>query len=569
MAEFWNAFHFLRPWWLLLLFIPVVFYLRYFRGRRNQSSWEKVCDKRLLGYLLIRGSSSQRKVLAWTALIGICTAIAAAAGPSWEKIEIPSLEAENPVMILLNMSSDMKETDLKPSRLERAKYKITDLLKMLQGAQAGLEVYSREPFVISPLTDDTQILENLLGAVDFNIMPVNGDRLDRALALAVEKFVNAAYQRGEIIIFAPDAGQRFDLALEEAKKARNKGFKVNVIATTAAPVEKLQMIADVGGGRYSNLQTGDNDIKPLAAQAVSSSDDLKEGKNWQSIWLDYGYYLLIIPLLCCLYFFRKGILVIVFVAAAQPANAGFFLNNNQEGLKAFEAGDYQRAEERFDDPRWKASSLYRMGDYDKAFAEFSRQNDLTALYNQGNALAKSGKFEEAIKKYEEVLQAEPNHEDARFNLEYLKRQQQQKQQEQNQPQEQEKNQPQDQNQSDRQQPSPEKEQQDESNPSSPDQQEQQKQNEQAQGNNPDGNENQQTREQNQSATPQTTATGSQENEQQENPSGGGLQTEGEEPKYDEKVQARAQQYREIPEDPGGLLRAFIYQEYQRNRYNEK
>ena len=569
MAEFWNAFHFLRPWWLLLLVIPVVFYLRYFRGRSNQSSWEKVCDKRLLGYLLIRGSSSQRKVLAWTALIGICTAIAAAAGPSWEKIEIPSLEAENPVMILLNMSSDMKETDLKPSRLERAKYKITDLLKMLQGAQAGLEVYSREPFVISPLTDDTQILENLLGAVDFNIMPVNGDRLDRALALAVEKFVNAAYQRGEIIIFAPDAGQRFDLALEEAKKARNKGFKVNVIATTAAPVEKLQMIADVGGGRYSNLQTGDNDIKPLATQAVSSSDDLKEGKNWQSIWLDYGYYLLIIPLLCCLYFFRKGILVIVFVAAAQPANAGFFLNNNQEGLKAFEAGDYQRAEERFDDPRWKASSLYRMGDYDKAFAEFSRQNDLTALYNQGNALAKSGKFEEAIKKYEEVLQAEPNHEDARFNLEYLKRQQQQKQQEQNQPQEQEKNQPQDQNQSNRQQPSPEKEQQDESNPSSPDQQEQQKQNEQAQGNNSDGNENQQTREQNQSATPQTTATGSQENEQQENPSGGGLQTEGEEPKYDEKVQARAQQYREIPEDPGGLLRAFIYQEYQRNRYNEK
>ena len=42
----------------------------------------------------------------------------------------------------------------------------------------------------------------------------------------------------------------------------------------------------------------------------------------------------------------------------------------------------------------------------------------------------------------------------------------------------------------------------------------------------------------------------------------------EDEEYDEKVQARAQQYREIPEDPGGLLKAFIYKEYARNRYND-
>ena len=71
MQEFINAFHFLRPWWLLLLVIPLFFYGRYLRGASNQSSWEKVCDKRLLDYLLIRGSSTQRKVMAWTALIGL------------------------------------------------------------------------------------------------------------------------------------------------------------------------------------------------------------------------------------------------------------------------------------------------------------------------------------------------------------------------------------------------------------------------------------------------------------------------------------------------------------------
>ena len=40
------------------------------------------------------------------------------------------------------------------------------------------------------------------------------------------------------------------------------------------------------------------------------------------------------------------------------------------------------------------------------------------------------------------------------------------------------------------------------------------------------------------------------------------------PKSDEKAQAKEQQYREIPEDVGGLLRAFIYKEYMKNRYGE-
>lgn len=169
MQEFINAFHFLRPWWLLLLVIPLFFYGRYLRGASNQSSWEKVCDKRLLDYLLIRGSSTQRKVMAWTALIGLVTGIVAAAGPSWKKIEIPSLAPENPLMIVLNLSTDMKGKDLTPSRLERAKFKIQDLLKLIPDSQSGLIVYTNEPFLISPLTSDGEILTNLLPAVSYDI----------------------------------------------------------------------------------------------------------------------------------------------------------------------------------------------------------------------------------------------------------------------------------------------------------------------------------------------------------------------------------------------------------------
>lgn len=572
--QWWRAFHFLRPWLLLLLILPLWFYGRYFHGRNNQSSWEKVCDKKLLSYLLVKGSSAQRKIMAWLGMLGILTAIFAAAGPSWVKIEIPALAPENPLMIVLNMSSEMKGRDLTPTRLERAKFEIKDLLQQLRGNQTGLEVYTSEPFLIAPLTEDNEIIANLLPAVDFNIMPANGDRLDRAIALAVEKMQAAGFQQGNILVFTPDVGQRLDLALEAAKQAAAAGFKVNIAAAASQPNEKLQLAAEAGKGIFFNLSVADNGLAAFAQALNQAPERLEKSKNWQSVWLDYGYYLLLVPLLCCLYFFRRGILVLAFLLAAQPAEAGFFLNADQEGLKQFNQGNYEKAAQNFKDSRWRGATYYRLGNYEQAYRQFANNNDVTSLYNQGNALAKGGKIEEAIKKYEEVLKQQPDHDDAKFNLEYLKRQQQQNQQ-QNQKNNQ-KNNSGSQNQQqdgDNQQGEQNQQQQNAENKSSGEN----KQNQQRQGGTPQDNpqEDKQTpdqqQEEQQAASAQTESSGEDRKQKpQEQPrQAGAVQKDGEAPEYDEKMQARAQQYREIPEDPGGLLRAFIYREYQRNRYKDK
>ena len=567
IEEFIQNFHFLRPWYLLLLVLPIFVFLRYFRGLGAQSSWQKIIDKRLLDYLLIKGSAAKRRIFIYTGLIGIIIAIISVAGPTFQKIEIPALEVENPTMLLLNLSSDMKETDLRPNRLSRAKYKIEDFLKMLKSVQAGLIVYTDEPYMISPLTDDMNILQNLLPAIDLDIMPSNGDRLDRAIDMAVEKIKSAGYANGQLIIFAPDVGQNFDWALAAAKKAKSQGFAINIIGTTAKPSEKLALVAKTGGGNYWNLQSDDAKIASLAKLINKPEGDMKKSKNTRNIWLDIGWYLLSLPMLCCLMFFRRGLLVVFFVVISTDAYAGFFLNSNQEALRLFNSEQYDKASQKFTDNNWKAASLYRLGDYQKASKLYQNDNSVTGLYNQGNALAKSGNIKEAIAKYEEVLKQAPNHEDAKFNLEYLKQNQQQNQQQNQNSSQQNQNDKQDQQDNNNQQNSQSNQDTQGNQNSENEQQSDAEASDKNQSQN--SSENEQNADKNSQSYQNLLDEQTQQNFEQQTSSGAKLDQGEKDEQYEEQVQAKMQQYRDIPEDPGGLLKALIYQQYRQNRYNQQ
>ncbi|MDD4556636.1 MAG: VWA domain-containing protein [Alphaproteobacteria bacterium] len=567
MNEFIENFHFLRPLWLLLLILPILFYFKYYKGAKNKSAWEKVCDKNLLAFLLIKGSSKTRKSIGYLAMTAIITSLIAISGPTWQKKEVPSLSPENPTMILLNLSTDMLQTDVKPNRLEAAKYKIIDLLKEIKFAEVGLIVYSDEPYLISPITEDVALISNLLRAIDTDIVPTNGDRLDRAINLATESLKNGDYPLGNLIIFTPDVSQKLDLVIKETQNAYAKGYVTSFINMSVEDNEKLEHIAKVSHGTYQKYTINDQDIDAIAKQANQKVNDiLKKSENLSTLWQDFGYFLVIIPLFCCLYFFRRGVFVFILVFGfSNIAHAGFFENANQQALRYFQQGRFEKASETFKNSNWKASSYYRLNDFEKATQEFAKDNSIEGFYNQGNALAKSGKIEEAIKKYEEVLKQNPEHEDAKFNLEYLKQQQnQQNQENQDNKENQDNQEDQKNNQSSAQQDS--------------NQQNEQKNQEQQEGNNQEQKDSQQPQqgekdnqpqksEQNQKKPINPSESPEEESELEGKQKTEEAQKDGEED-WSEERQAREQQYRDIPEDPGGLLRAFIYKEHLKNRYHE-
>ena len=576
MSEFVTNFHFLRPWYLLLLILPVIFGVKFFKNTQNKSSWENVIDKNLLDYLLVKGSSSLRAFVAYSVLIGFLFAIVAIAGPAWKQKDIPTLSPDNPVIVLLSLSSDMVEADVTPDRLARAKFKLSDLLKLVKGAQVGLIVYTNEPFLITPITSDLGLVANLLDQIDFGIMPIDGDRPDRAIDLASKRLKDSGYREANIVILAADGGERFDFSL---KAAEASGFKISAINISKNEVEKLKLVADKTGGVFANISADDGDIERVAYLINSSvAKELKLTENMQSKFEDFGYYLLFIPLICCVYLFRRGILAIVFLLCATSAQAAFFLNDNQAGLKDFNAGNFEKAAAGFDDLKWRAAALYRAGKFDEAVAEYSKFDDVDSVYNQGNALAKGGKTEEAIEKYKAVLEADSKHEDARFNLEYLK--QQQKKQEQNQSSgeedsdsEQEKNQDQQSSEGeegegnqdqDNSEENGDQEQNNNDQNGKKDQQSGEEQSDDDEKNNKDGS--------NETiASPSNPRNEKMSNDGQrdENPEVMSMEETDQEPEdYSEALQAREQQFREIPEDVGGLLRAFILKEYRKGRYSE-
>ena len=177
MNDLFHNFHFLRPWLLVFLLLPLLLFFKKLKTGGNASSWADVCDKNLLNFLLVSNSGQRHFSVKKLIYTGLAVAAIAAAGPAWKKTEIPSLAVENPNMFVLSLAQDMQLTDITPSRLDRAKFMISDLAEHIPQGQFGLEVYSEEPYVITPIADDVKLLKNLLPQIRPDIVPDNGDRL--------------------------------------------------------------------------------------------------------------------------------------------------------------------------------------------------------------------------------------------------------------------------------------------------------------------------------------------------------------------------------------------------------
>lgn len=455
-------FHFLRPAWLLALLLAPLAWLFWRRVHGAAGNWRTVVDEHLLPYLVETTPERARHGGAWLAALLWLLATVAMAGPAWEREPLPLYRNEAARVLAIELAPTMLAADIKPTRLERARYKLNDILDASRDMQTALIGYAGDAFVAAPLTDDVNTVRNLIDALDPGVMPAVGNNTGRAMDEAQKLIAQAGLKRGELILLADSAS---DDALAAARAAHAKGLTISVLGvggTSGAPVPlpqggflqdaagnivlprldeaALRALAQAGGGRYATLTTDRSDLNSLLVSNRDASDAALAagGRATSERFRDRGPWVLLLLLPLAAIAFRRGWLMVLAVALIVPAPPvqalewmDLWQRPDQRAASALAQGDAARAQEIARDPQWRGSAAYRAGDYAAATESFARAEGADATYNRGNALAKAGKYEEAIAAYEQALAADPAMADAKANKQviedWLRRQQSQDQ----------------------------------------------------------------------------------------------------------------------------------------------
>ena len=299
-------FHLLRPVWLITAVPLLALIWHLWHQTPATEAWSNVCDAHLLGHLIQKkGRSRRKRVLLWL-LIGASFLIIGLAGPTWSRFPVPTFQPVQPHVLLLDMTYTMLEKDLPPNRLSRAKFKLHDLFTHHAG-QFGLVVYTGEPFVLSPLTNDGNTIDALLETLTPDIMPVSGHRLDSALLQAKQLIEQAGFERGDVLVLT--ASLPSSQAIDAAQTISQKGINVSIMPMIGRGVSvgsRFKDFAQAGDGQVISFSDTSSDIdKWLGASQTRQ----RFNSVWQDevpVWRDQGRWFLIPALLFLLPLFRRG-----------------------------------------------------------------------------------------------------------------------------------------------------------------------------------------------------------------------------------------------------------------------
>ncbi len=469
-----NEIELRNAWWLLLVLQPLVLFsvAAVFRYLRH----DEFADPQLLPW--VRRQQLQRKpiyLLRWLSLcLAWCLLALAMAGP---RIALQTIdtgdEQATEVQVVVDVSRSMSARDVLPSRIERARLELMNLIDNVRDTRLGLLVYAARAHVMLPPTQDKEVLRHAAGLLQTGHLPTEGSELLGAVRYAAQQFTQRDQPRAILLISdgeMPDDNQtEIDALLTELKQANIRLYVLGMGTRQGAPLlgdaqgwlqhagravvarlhsERLRLLAEGGNGQYAEVSDDDSDWQLLYNNGIArlQAANRKVTVEDQIIWRDLSAWFVLpgLGLLLLAYLHlpvksvasNKPALFILCVllgnGGSVPAEAAVI--SYAEAYATYRQGEYQLAAKQFAQLKGYRARLaegvshYQLQAYQAAAANFIQatldaetdQQRAMALFNLGNAYFKQDAFLQAEQVYRDVLRYVPRWQAVQINLEYAR-----------------------------------------------------------------------------------------------------------------------------------------------------
>ncbi len=402
----------------------------------------------------------------------------ALAGPKygyrWQEIRRQGVD----IIIALDCSRSMTVADIQPTRLERAKREVFDLLAMLKGDRVGLVAFAGTAFLQCPLTLDYDAFNLFLNALSPDYLPVGGSDITGALETTLNHF-DPKSASDKAVILITDGENTGDgdpvKAAETLKEKEIKLFCIGVGGGEGVPIPEptggfkkdrsgriilsrldentLKKMAVVTGGTYVRSVAGDMDLDAIYTDEIRKKMELETlSSGRKQVWENRFQWPLALALLCLvaelmLPVSRKGRVLSLLAALVLLPLPSAEANDSREGIDAYQKGDFQQALKHFTDAQLNdpeqsemlynvANAYYKTGNFEAAAEHYKQvletddaQLKQKALYNLGNTEFRRGDTDAAIGNYEAALSMDAEDRLAKENLEFVKKVLERRQQE--------------------------------------------------------------------------------------------------------------------------------------------
>ena len=416
--------------WLLVL-IPVLALIRFVTYRSQKKKLRKFGDPKLLKELMPDVSRFRPSVKFWMLQAALALLIIMLARPQMGTKISQEKRTGIETIIALDISNSMLAEDIVPSRLDRSKMMVENLVDHFTNDKIGMIVFAGDAFVQLPITSDYVSAKMFLSSIDPSMIATQGTDIATAINMATSSFTQEE-GIGKAIIVITDGEDHEGGALEAAEAAKKKGMRVYVLgvgSSNGAPIpipgtgdymkdntgntvmsalneEMCKQVAAAGGGVYIHVENNsaaqqqlDNELDKLSKKETSTTVYSDYDEQFQAFGI-LALLLLIVeillldrrnPLLKRISLFgSKKAVAAMFLLMAVSASAQSDRQYIRQGNQQFKTGDFANAEV----------------SYRKALEKNPRNPQ--AVYNLGNALLAQNKDSAAVVQFESAAKLETN-----------------------------------------------------------------------------------------------------------------------------------------------------------------